>query len=113
MEEPPKALPNSPPLYLVEFPLEENSPINVDSSLRTEDEDAIALTLVTVLNLKRIKEVDLSMNTTENSVSSKKSKATTSNNATNVFTGYFGSFTIGHNNPKNETAGKSLPSPQQ
>lgn len=50
---PPKAVSTSPSQYLVKFPREEDSSLKVDNNLRGEEEDALALTLVTGLNLKK------------------------------------------------------------
>lgn len=56
--EPPKIMQQSPPPYLVEFPLEESNPTNENSILKTEDENDLSLTMFNGLILvKKRKEV--------------------------------------------------------
>lgn len=109
----PKSLPESPPPYHVEFPPEELSPTNYDSGLRTADADALTLTLVNGLHLKKRRTDDESNNAHTEVLAAKKKYKTEDSLNNTALSGSFGSFSVGHYTPKKEAAGKPLPLPQQ
>lgn len=79
---------------------------NDDSNLKGEEEDALALTLVTDLVLRKRKttEVNPSEQTEDNAEQGKKKMKGT-------VMGNFGAFSIGHNDFKAEEAGLNMPPP--
>lgn len=56
--DPPKALPKPTPKYVVDFPSDDTSPTEPDHSLRSEEEDALALTLVSSMTIRRKRYAD-------------------------------------------------------
>lgn len=109
--EPPKALSKLTPEYVVEFPPEESSPTRVDLSLRSEEEDALALTLVTDMDIIKKRGSD-EIGNEEEVTAGKKMKVSQLIAPDESFGGEFGNFTMGYKSKK-EAASKSLPPPSQ
>lgn len=109
--EPPKALPKATPEYVVEFPPEETSPEGKDLKLRNEEEDALALTLVTGMNLVK-KRAFVDYDRGDDVLKEKKPRYAESTAPEAAFSRMFGNFSMGHN-AKKEAAGKHLPPPPQ
>lgn len=110
--EPLKALPKPLLEYVVEFPPEEPSPNEDEHSLRTKEEDALALTLVNGMTLLK-KRGSSEENSEKEANAGKKQRATTPKEFDSTFSGDFGSsFSMGYTTEK-EAAGRSLPLPSQ
>lgn len=103
-----KTLHSPSPACHVEFPPEDNSSSREETTIRNEEEDALSLTLVTGLSIKKRKQVCPQ----KPEISTNEKKAKTTSNEQNVpkFEGEFGSFSVGYY-PKKEVAGRILPSP--
>lgn len=95
----------------MEFPPEESSPNDENYSLRTEEEDILALTLVKGMNFVKKRGNDDYIEENEATVG-KKHKVFKPKEFVSSFEGDFGSFSMGYATKK-EAAGKILPPPSQ